>query len=342
MTSSSSKSNPICPCCRCEKGEARAEEGEDIPMTDTDSSKFQLLQAALWTAKAASVLSLIKHDRNQANQKFRKHPHQHPLLVNYANKALDFVEAVLDADSRITAAKVLQGRILGLIGTEDLGLTLLKEVVQKLSSASSSSSSSSAVPVDQQKKVNDLTEQVKHHMMLAEMDEAEALLEEIQNMREQKFVLFVQPTDIMELKLAIARLELQNEDFVACQAMLKGIVEMTSNEEEQKEGGSSSAPLPPDQILNAYLLFARCFVEMKQYDKAIEASTLAVNMNKHYPLVHKELVDASYAKGDVELAKSAACRAVLFETPWDEQTKRSNQQAYTDLFGDTIYTKEAP
>ncbi|CAJ1954126.1 unnamed protein product [Cylindrotheca closterium] len=336
-SNSSSNANPKCPCCRStEEPNADVANDNDGENASTDKRKFQLLQAALWAAKAASASFLIESDGTLANEKFRRQPHQHPLLVKYANKGLDFVETLLDEDSSNTAAKVLQGRILGLIGAPDLGLTLLKEAVTKLFKSSSSTS----VPVDQQKKVDELMEQVKQHMMVAEMEQAEALLEEIQNMREQKFVLFVQPNDIMEVRLTIARLELQNKDFVACLAALKEIVAIASSEEEEEDGSSSAASsLTPDQLLNAYLLFAKCFVEMKQYDKALEASKLAIGMNRHYPRVYKELVEARYAKGEVELAKGAAGRAVLYETPWDEQMKRSVQQTYADLFGDPIYTE---
>lgn len=327
LMTTSSKANPKCPCCRCE--EAKAENDENA--TNTENSKFQFLQAALWTARAASASSLIE----SSDDKFRRQPHQHPLLVKYANTALDFVEILLDQDAGNTAAKILQGRILGLIGAQDLGLTLLKEAVQKLSSASSSSSSS--VPAEQKKRVDELMEQVKEHMARAEMEQAEALLEEIQNMRDQKFVLFVQPHDIVDLRLTIARLELQDGNYKACRTVLKEIMTFGSASE-----GSSSSSLTPDQLLHTYLLFAKCFIEMQEYDKAIEASNLAIDMNRHYPRVYKELVKAHYGKGgDSELAKSAASRAILYESPWDDQTKQRNQQLYKDLFGNPINDTES-
>jgi tetratricopeptide (TPR) repeat protein len=274
----SSKATTTCPLCR-------------IAETEEASTNYKFHQEAIWTAKAASMQT---SSEQQQTSKF-------------AHKALDHVEALLDQDSNNQAAKILQGRILGLLGEYDLGLILLTESLQKLKTT-----------VPQQQKVDELMQQVKENMMSGQITEAEALLEEIQTLRNQKFALFVQPTDLVELQLSIADLELGGKAWMACQDTLKEIL-------------STENSMTPNQQLQAYLKFAECCYETKHYDKAIEFSKLAIDMNRHYPQVYKYLILAHHAKGEVELAQSAASRAVLYETPWDPQNQQRTQERYQEL-----------
>ena len=272
-----------------------------------------------------------KNDNNKEQQRKSK----------YAHKALDYAEALLDENSNNQAAKILQGRILGLLGEHDLGLTLLRESLAKLQSSNNTS--------QQQDKVDQLLQQVKQYMIQGQVEEAEALLEEIQNLRNQKFALFVQPSDLIDLQLSIAELEQDSNDWSSCQQTLRALVTGTSTSAATAtntaattttttttDGGGGSnnegVTMTPDQQLKVFTAFSKCCFHQKQYDKAIEFGNMAIDMNRHYPQVHKHVILSHYEKGDVQQAQSVANRAILYETPWDEQNKRRNQAMYFQLF----------
>eukprot|EP00980_Cylindrotheca_fusiformis_P029698 scaffold23730_cov127-Cylindrotheca_fusiformis.AAC.3 len=276
----SSKAATTCPLCRVEKND----------LGDQTDTNYNFYQAAFWTAKAASTT-------------------KDPLRSSkFANKALDYIEGVLDQDSNNQAAKIFQGRILGLLGESALGLILLRESLQKLQTT-----------VPQQQKVDILMNQVKEKMMDGKAEEAEALLTEIQTLRNHKFALLVQPTDLIDLQLSVAELEMVHGDWSASLSTLKQIL-------------STSTALTPNQQLQAYLQFAKCCHATKQYDKAIESSRFAIDMNRHYPEVYTYLVLAHLAKGERDLAESAASHSVLYETPWDPQNHQRTLQRYQEMF----------
>lgn len=78
----------------------------------------------------------------------------------------------------------------------------------------------------------------------------------------------------------------------------------------------------------------RCYYELGDYDRAIRAGSCALEMNRHYVGVHKYVALAHKAKGNLEEAQRIMNRAVLFETPWDEDNRRTQTQLFRGMCAD--------
>lgn len=316
IDSSSSSSNSSandagvtkCPCCRMNTTTNAAEATEQQDMDASQLLHSQLNQAAFWTAKASSTRDNAGSSESKKSNKF-------------AHKALDHVEAFLDQNTGTTnqAAKILQGRILGtLLGEYDLGLLLLRE---SLHSQQTQKPSSGTV-------VDELLKQVQDCMKNGNVEKAEGLLDQVQSLRNQKYggVLVVQPSELMDLQLMIADIELKSEDYAAAQRSLTTL--MLGEDDKNNKNG-----MTPNQQLQAYLRFAKCCYETKEYKKAMESSKLAIDMNRHYPQVYKYLILSHLGAGEMTLAKGAASRAVLYEAPWDPRNHQRTLFQYQELYG---------
>jgi len=78
----------------------------------------------------------------------------------------------------------------------------------------------------------------------------------------------------------------------------------------------------------------RCYYKLGEYDRAIRAGSCALEMNRHYVGVHKYVALAHKAKGNLEEAQRTMNRAVLFETPWDEDNRRTQTQLFRVMCAD--------
>eukprot|EP00562_Extubocellulus_spinifer_P013026 CAMPEP_0178543676 /NCGR_PEP_ID=MMETSP0697-20121206/2713_1 /TAXON_ID=265572 /ORGANISM="Extubocellulus spinifer, Strain CCMP396" /LENGTH=416 /DNA_ID=CAMNT_0020176147 /DNA_START=73 /DNA_END=1320 /DNA_ORIENTATION=- len=77
---------------------------------------------------------------------------------------------------------------------------------------------------------------------------------------------------------------------------------------------------PPQQRM-MWMGLSRCMYHLGEYDKAINAGTAAIEMNRHFPQVHKYVALSQRASGDLEAARRTMARAVNYETPWDDENK---------------------
>jgi len=81
---------------------------------------------------------------------------------------------------------------------------------------------------------------------------------------------------------------------------------------------------PPEQ--RQHLMgMCRCLYNMGRYDLAIDAGGSAIEMNRHFPEVHKYVAFSHKAKGDRAAAIVTMTRAVLYEAPWDEKNIKANK-----------------
>jgi tetratricopeptide (TPR) repeat protein len=77
-----------------------------------------------------------------------------------------------------------------------------------------------------------------------------------------------------------------------------------------------------------YMGLSRCFYYLGDYEKSIDAGGAAIEMNRHFPQVHKYVALSQKATGDVEAALLTMSRAVLYETPWDDVNKKTVLEMY--------------
>jgi len=72
----------------------------------------------------------------------------------------------------------------------------------------------------------------------------------------------------------------------------------------------------------------RCYYELGDYDRSIIAGLRALKLNRHYAGAHKYVALAHSAKGNLKEAERTMNRAVLYETPWDEDNRQTQKQLF--------------
>ena len=87
----------------------------------------------------------------------------------------------------------------------------------------------------------------------------------------------------------------------------------------------------PSQWRQVWMGLSRCFYELGIYDKAIDAGTAALEMNRHFPHVHTYVALAQSASGDHAKAVKTMKNAVLYEAPWSDLTVQVNKNLLQDL-----------
>ncbi|KAL7559166.1 hypothetical protein ACA910_010104 [Epithemia clementina (nom. ined.)] len=80
-----------------------------------------------------------------------------------------------------------------------------------------------------------------------------------------------------------------------------------------------------------FMGLAKCAYELGVYEKSIAASDAALEMNRHFPGVHKYKALSLKKQGNLDKAIRTMKRAVLYETPWDEENKAEVRKLYISL-----------
>lgn len=107
-------------------------------------------------------------------------------------------------------------------------------------------------------------------------------------------------------------------DWDAALELYKEILMMSEGEEHH-----SIATAP--QWRQVWMGLCRCYYELGIYDKAISAGSAALEMNRHFPQVHKYIALAHRASGDPAAAMKTMKQAVLYEAPWCDETMQFNK-----------------
>ena len=81
----------------------------------------------------------------------------------------------------------------------------------------------------------------------------------------------------------------------------------------------------PSQWRQMFMGLSRCSFELGMYDKCISAGSGAVEMNRHFPQVHRYIALAHAAKGDHDEALKTMKQAILYEAPWCDETAQLNK-----------------
>ena len=79
------------------------------------------------------------------------------------------------------------------------------------------------------------------------------------------------------------------------------------------------------------LIKSRCFYELGEYDKSIHSGTAAIEMNRHFPHVHKYVALSQVASGNRGSGIKTMKQAVLYEAPWSDETIRLNKELLCEL-----------
>ncbi len=80
--------------------------------------------------------------------------------------------------------------------------------------------------------------------------------------------------------------------------------------------------------------FSRCYYELGQYDKAMNAGLMAIEMNRHFPQIHRYVALSQKASGDLSSAIKTMKHEVLYEAPWSEETMQFNNNLLRELINE--------
>ena len=97
-------------------------------------------------------------------------------------------------------------------------------------------------------------------------------------------------------------------------------------------GRDHHATATASQWRQVWMGLCRCYYELGVYEKAIGAGTAALEMNRHFPQVHRYIALAHEANGDQAEATKTMKHAVLYEAPWCDETMQSNKELLQHRF----------
>lgn len=76
---------------------------------------------------------------------------------------------------------------------------------------------------------------------------------------------------------------------------------------------------------------SRCFYEIGNYEASIGLGEGILEMNRHFPGVHKYIALSQKALGQRDEARKSMMRAILYEAPWDDKNKAENEDFLNGL-----------
>ena len=293
---------PICVITNSNTKEDGTDQDEEEQRSSKEKQSMMMTRAAINMSIAAQCHTTAKRNK-------------------YCQMALDDIEYIQDKDPNNVAAKLLYAEVLNLLQKYDLALELLQDTLTKFKSGQ--------VQESAQTKIQQYMEQVKTFMMEGNSKGAELILDQIEQIRNQKYSISIAPTDVIDLTLQIGQIQQNMEDYGGAIRTYQKLIEKYSNEHD----------ISPTQYLQLYINSCRCLYHRKQqqphqqnYDLAIEMGMTAIEMNRHYPQVHTYVIKSWIGKGgDLNQAYVLACRALMYETPWDDTNKQQNQKLYNEI-----------
>lgn len=87
----------------------------------------------------------------------------------------------------------------------------------------------------------------------------------------------------------------------------------------------------PSQQRMLLMNMSRCFYHSGDYEYAIQLGKGAIEMNRHFPQVHKYVALSQKASGDLKGAVRTMGRAAMYETPWDDVNQKFVLEMYEEL-----------
>ena len=175
-------------------------------------------------------------------------------------------------------------------------------------------------------RINDCLDQVRIAKDVGDDDEAERLImiaEEITASSGSMVRLAGGKAGLFDIKIALAEAREEMRDWEAARdTYLDMFVLMDSPD--------VGTPVEQRKI---FMGISRCFYELGDYDRALTAGEGAIEMNRHFPGVHKYVALAHKAKGELARAVETMNRAVLYETPWDEGNVEKAMKLFEELKG---------
>lgn len=230
-------------------------------------------------------------------------------------KALVILNQVLEVDVPHLQAYVAKAQVLNLLGEHRQVVDIIEETL--------------AVNSERLEKVGILDEmdrKIQEAMMRGDMAEANRIEQQAIAYAEQEGQLGTRfgSEDATDLRLMQAEAYMELGEWETAKDIFMNKTPVLSNY------GAGT----PVQVRRSVMGLAQCAFEMKVYDKAIAASNWAIDINRSFPGVYKYKALAEKATGDLDAAIATMNRAVLYETPWDNDNRRKALALYDELLAE--------
>ena len=237
--------------------------------------------------------------------------------VRCCEEALAELQKILDSNPSDQRASILRAELLHIQGKHRAGIAAIDSVLQGAQEFESTFANCEQME-------ERIRERVEREAQ-GDMDEAQmgALEREMNEMMASSNALRgrVSATELVGIHLKKGEmLEALGEWTEAFNVYKAAIVKITS----PKEGTAAQQRM----LMNAC---SRCLYHKGDYDNAIMVGCGAIDANRYYPGCHDYVARAQLAKGDVQAAIRTRSRAVLFETPWDDENRAVQRAALAEL-----------
>mmetsp|Transcript_950 Transcript_950/g.1950 ORF Transcript_950/g.1950 Transcript_950/m.1950 type:complete len:274 (-) Transcript_950:230-1051(-) len=214
----------------------------------------------------------------------------------YRQKALAELARVSDSETPQTHAQVLitKGEILRDLGRCDKAIEVLQEILKLCD-----------VGVKAKAEIDRLMPQLDRAMNEGREDDAEAFMNQMEPLLEKNQYAGLQK-DFMGTHLTIAEMKESQEEWDAALDIYKLKVGMAM----QYDNFGNPLNFTAVDQRRLYMGMSRCFYHKAEYKHAIELGSGAIEMNRHFPKVHKYVALSQNASGDMDAAVRTMARAV--------------------------------
>lgn len=271
--------------------------GADTPNLEKSATE----NALLYATRATNGKDLVEKERE-----------------SYRQKALAELDRVSDSGSVTTRFQTLgtRGEILRDLGRYAEAIESFEEIIRLREEG-----------VNAKEECETLMREMNQASSEGREDDADAIADQIDPLLGKVAYAALNPTEVINSHLTIAEIKEELMDFDGALDVYKynvmAIFEYDTND------------LPRNftavQQRRLYMGMSRCFYYKKDYKKAIGLGESAIEMNRHFPQIHKYVALAQKASGDMEAAVRTMARAVHYETPWDDANRKKVLEMYESV-----------
>lgn len=220
------------------------------------------------------------------------------------SQAQDDSSRILEADPNDIKAMLTKVQLLLLQKDVDQALKILRKLMDK--------------DKENKEKTKKITERIEMALEEGREEDAGRILDENQQFFQQGHCI---SCFSMQVLLLMAEAQGLAQDWEAALETYKIIM----NED--------FSPTPVQRRKNLMGL-SRCFYEVGHYKAAIISGEGAIRTERHFPGIHKYVALSYKEMGDRQMAKTVMNRAVLYETPWDDQNRQDAYDLFKDIASD--------
>jgi hypothetical protein len=236
--------------------------------------------------------------------------------VRYCDEGLAEVQKILEASPSDERATILRAELLHIQGNHRSGIVALDSVLRR------------AQEVDGQRgNLSQMEAQIRaamEHEANGDMDDAE--MDALERQMDAMVASAPQngripPAELVNINLKKGEMLEALGEWAEALGVYKAVFATMA-------GPRDATAVQQRKLLNAC---SRCLYYTGEYEGAIMMGEGAIDANRYFPGCHDYVARAQLAKGDLQAAIRTRSRAVLFETPWDDENRAVQRAALAEL-----------